>query len=454
MHDKLNILHEAEESIIPLNFELCSIIYMSGKVIAYFICNMAVNISRDVMKSGVSVYVRVKPPLGLTSSEQGNGSRDACSTSLIKCFKNSIYIESKTQKAVEDSCRSSTYTLSNCSGVIDGSTRDVFKVVELSTRYIHDCIENNKSGLICCYGQSSSGKTYTMFGSTLSNKAGQHERGLVHMAMEHILSIIDTNKYTIALRAFEVYDERIIDLITSSRDEAKPDTRRKISDGDECNKVVVHGMADFEAVVKMIESKRSMSFTSLNQSSSRSHGIVRIFIELLDDKAVGAISSLTFVDLAGSERQAKTKASGAILREGIRINKSLLTLGAVVRSLSNPKESHIPWRESKLTSVLKPFLHKDANIGFILCISSEDMCLSESISTLRFGAMLMDMRLIETANQGFLPKSFSTEEKEIANDFHESNGKSGIMPCVMIDSFLCLLLAGAHTVLLFWNFLW
>ena len=421
---------------------------------------------QDVPKSCVSVYVRVKPPLCLPSSEQGQGYSGICSASFIKCLNNSISIDSKSQNPLEDSGRSSTYTLANCSGVVVGSTRDVYNAVEISTKHINDCIQNNKPGLICCYGQSSSGKTYTMFGTTLSKKATQHESGLVQMAVEHILSTIDRKKYTISLKAFEIYDERVIDLLSASNNEGKSEKRRKVSDGDDCSKVFIRDMTDFEALVKMIEAKRSISSTSLNRSSSRSHGIVRIFIELLDDKAVGAIPSLTFVDLAGSERQSKTKSSGTILKEGIRINKSLLALGAVVRSLSrnNPKESHIPWRESKLTSVLRPFLHKDANVGFILCISSEDRCISESISTLRFGAMLMDMRLKEVASQlDFQPctpqaslahaePGCSSRKKNVSSSFPEPDRETLIVPYTMIDSLLCLLLAGANTLLLFWSF--
>lgn len=417
---------------------------------------MTSNIMEDIPQS-VSVYVRVKPSVS-ASMGQGRDSRGHCSENAIQYFSDSISIQSKSFKASEDLGRTSTFTLSNCHGVIGGSTRDVFTTVEVSNKYIDECIQKRKPGLICCYGQSSSGKTYTMFGGSPS-KAGNHdEKGLVYFAMEYIFSLVENKKYRVALKAFEIYDERVIDLIPSARNEGKWETRRKISDVDECNKVNISSISDLESVLRKIDAKRSICATSLNQTSSRSHGFVRIFIELPADGSLGSISSLTFVDLAGSERQSKTKSSGYILKEGIRINKSLLTLGAVVRSLSNPKECHVPWRESKLTTVLHPHLHKNANVGFILCISSEDRCLAESISTLRFGAMLMNLRLSEVT-QDFMPCTPQTPmaKPDLGCSAIESDGKIGVsnsdirveyLKWKILDLFLCLLLGSANSLLL------
>ena len=419
---------------------------------------MTPNIMEDIPQS-VSVYVRVKP-LASGSTGKGRDSHSHCSDNAIKYLSNSISIQSKSIRASEDLGRTSTFTLSNCNGVIGGSTRDVFSTVEVSNKYIDECIQNRKPGLICCYGQSSSGKTYTMFGGSPSKAEHQDVKGLVYFAMEYIFSLVEIKNYRVALKAFEIYDERVIDLIPcASWNEGKRETTRKMSSNvDECNKVNIHNISDFESVLRKIDAKRSICATSLNQTSSRSHGFVRIFIEVPADGSLGSISSLTFVDLAGSERQSKTKSSGNVLKEGIRINKSLLTLGAVVRSLSNPKECHVPWRESKLTTVLHPHLHKNANVGFILCISSEDRCLAESISTLRFGAMLMNLRLNEVT-QDCMPHTPQTPmaKPDLGCSAIESDGKIGVSNCdtrveylkwKIFDLFLCLLLGSANSLLL------
>lgn len=422
---------------------------------------MCENVTDNAPKTVVSVYVRVKPPLSFTASATRRSFQDSSKESCIKYDDTSVSVEHKTQKATGDVSRT-VCMLPNCHGVMDGSTRDLFEAAKVPSRYLDDCMYLGKSGIICCYGQSSSGKTYTMFGG---NSGGDHEKGLVHLAIEYLLSATESKGHKISVMAFEIYEERVIDLISSSRKENKG-TKQHVSDGVECNRVPVHSTNDFDALVKRIESRRSMCSTGLNQSSSRSHGFLRISLESPSDCPPSITSSLTFVDLAGSERQSKSKASGNTLKEGIMINKSLMTLGAVVRSLSHQREGHIPWRESKLTTVLRPFLQRDANVGFVLCISSEESCSTESVSTLRFGAMLLDMRLRESVAQDLLSCSPQTPcvQSQISCSAIEKDDRLdsiihyegfGYLFWHVVDFLVCLLLGSAHMLLLllFWKFL-
>ncbi|KAL0391505.1 UNVERIFIED_CONTAM: Kinesin-like protein KIN-7G [Sesamum latifolium] len=117
---------------------------------------------------------------------------------------------------------------------------------------------------------------------------------------------------------------------------------------------VVHGM----------NSQRQIGETSLNEMSSRSHQIIRLTIESSSHESLGRENARTleaavnFVDLAGSERTSQSLSAGTRLKEGCHINRSLLTLGTVIRKLSKERKGHIPYRDSKLTRILQTSLEE------------------------------------------------------------------------------------------------
>ncbi|KAI3828704.1 hypothetical protein L1987_02813 [Smallanthus sonchifolius] len=146
------------------------------------------------------------------------------------------------------------------------------------------------------------------------------------------------------------------------------------------------------------EAHRHIGETNMNLHSSRSHTIFRMIIESRDkvedeyaENACDAVrvSVLNLVDLAGSERAAKTGAEGVRLKEGSHINKSLMTLGTVIKKLSEGAESqggHVPYRDSKLTRILQPALGGNANTAIICNITLAQIHADETKSSLQFAS--------------------------------------------------------------------
>ena len=125
----------------------------------------------------------------------------------------------------------------------------------------------------------------------------------------------------------------------------------------------------------------------MNKKSSRSHCVLTLTIE--SKKLRGGVEHITmskfhFVDLAGSERQKMTKSTGQRLREAGNINKSLTVLGSVINSLSENKNKHIRYRDSKLTFLLKDSLGGNSKTTMIANISPAALSFSETLSTLKF----------------------------------------------------------------------
>lgn len=234
------------------------------------------------------------------------------------------------------------------------------------------------------YGQTSAGKTHTLF--------GDHSSPVNHGIVPRVFSLLSdkmsssTSKYQVFLSVLEVYNERIRDLLDPAQDNLQvfqntdgvhipQATRVEIHDEDEWAKWVLTGM-----------SNRATSATAMNELSSRSHCLVILNIIKIMGAGVIQRSKLCLVDLAGSERLSKTCAEGATQHEGQNINKSLLVLGSVINALNDSKsKSRIPYRDSKLTRLLQDSLGGSAQTCVIVCISPEMANQAETLSSLRFG---------------------------------------------------------------------
>ncbi|KAI5008641.1 hypothetical protein ZWY2020_009689 [Hordeum vulgare] len=140
----------------------------------------------------------------------------------------------------------------------------------------------------------------------------------------------------------------------------------------------------------MCEAQREIGETALNEASSRSHQILRLTIEssvkqyLGRSKSSTLVSCVNFVDLAGSERASQTASAGMRLKEGSHINRSLLTLGKVVRQLSKGRNGHIPYRDSKLTRILQSSLGGNARTAIVCTMSPAHTHIEQSRNTLLF----------------------------------------------------------------------
>lgn len=234
---------------------------------------------------------------------------------------------------------------------------------------------------IFAYGQTSSGKTYTMRGIT--EKA-------VNDIYSHIMSTPE-REFRIRISGLEIYNENVRDLLNS-----ESGRNLKLLDDPEKGTVVEKLVEETASndqhlrhLISICEAQRQVGETALNDTSSRSHQIIRLTIESThresSDCVRSYVASLNFVDLAGSERASQTNADGARLREGCHINLSLMTLTTVIRKLSVGKRSgHVPYRDSKLTRILQHSLGGNARTAIICTLSPASSHVEQSRNTLFF----------------------------------------------------------------------
>ncbi|XP_019174156.1 PREDICTED: kinesin-like protein KIN-7N isoform X1 [Ipomoea nil] len=261
-------------------------------------------------------------------------------------------------------------------------------IYELITKDIIHAALKGFNGTVFAYGQTSSGKTFTMNGS--ENDAGITQRSVndiftkIHMTTDR--------EFLIRVSYLEIYNEEINDLFAVENQ--KLPIHESLERG-----VFVAGLREeivntAEQVLQLIqlgEANRHFGETNMNVRSSRSHTIFRMVIESKgkdsSDDAI-RVSVLNLVDLAGSERIAKTGAGGVRLKEGKHINKSLMILGNVINKLSEgaKQRGHIPYRDSKLTRILQPALGGNAKTSIICTVAPEEDHVEETRGTLHFAS--------------------------------------------------------------------
>jgi kinesin family protein 5 len=248
---------------------------------------------------------------------------------------------------------------------------------------ITDDILDGYNCTVIAYGLTGTGKTYTMMGSKL-------DEGIIPRLVYNLFdSINETNEdieYTIQVSYLEIYLEKIRDLLNTKH------TNLRIRESP-YKGIWVQGLTDVYAtttdeifdIIDKGNNNRSIAETKMNPNSSRSHSIFSITVTQVQ-QSIGTktISKLVLVDLAGSESVEKTGASGLTLTQSQYTNKSLLTLGYVIRNL-HQHSGHIPYRDSKLTRILTNSLGGNSKTLLIVTCSpfSEDS--HETLSTLRFG---------------------------------------------------------------------
>ncbi|GAB1607646.1 hypothetical protein Ahia01_001048500 [Argonauta hians] len=244
------------------------------------------------------------------------------------------------------------------------------------------------NGTIFAYGQTSSGKTYTMSGT-------KESQGIIPMAMETMFAAIDNapnRQFLLRVSYMEIYNEKITDLLDPSYKSLKlMEDENRLVHVSGLKEMVLQNIDDMLDIKKKGDARRRVAETSRNEESSRSHAIFRMIIESqerqdndedLRDESV-RLSLLYFIDLAGSEKCSEN--SGDRFREGCAINKSLLVLGQVISKLSDGVSNlHINYRDSKLTRILQNALGGNSKTAIICTINPT--VVDETHSTLRFAS--------------------------------------------------------------------
>ncbi|GIX91327.1 kinesin-like protein KIF3A [Caerostris extrusa] len=280
-----------------------------------------------------------------------------------------------------------TFTFDTVFGT-DSTQLDVYN---LAARPIIDNVLEGYNGTIFAYGQTGTGKTFTMEG----NREVPEQKGIIPNSFAHIFGHIakaeGDKRFLVRATYLEIYNEEVRDLLgkdQSVRLEVKerPDIGVFVKN---LTGVVVKNADDLDRIMTLGSKNRVVGATNMNLHSSRSHAIFSITVESceegFDRKEHIRAGKLHLVDLAGSERQSKTGSSGQRLVEATKINLSLSTLGNVISALVDGKSTHIPYRNSKLTRLLQDSLGGNAK-NFLMCanIGPAGYNYDESLSTLRY----------------------------------------------------------------------
>uniref|UniRef100_A0A7N0V313 Kinesin-like protein n=1 Tax=Kalanchoe fedtschenkoi TaxID=63787 RepID=A0A7N0V313_KALFE len=314
------------------------------------------------------------------------------------------------------------YTFDRVFGT-DTSTKQVY---EEAAKEVTLSAVNGMNASIFAYGQTSSGKTYTMCGITEYAVADIYDYMDKHQDREFILKF----------SAMEIYNEAVRDLLC-------PDSAplRLLDDperGTVVEKLTEVAVIDVEHLLELISFcylQRQVGETSLNETSSRSHQILRLSIEnsacvlSSTDNASTLSASVNFVDLAGSERASQTLSTGTRLKEGSHINRSLLTLGTVIRKLSKGRNGHVPYRDSKLTRILQNSLGGNARTAIICTMSPARSHVEQSRNTLLFASCAKEVTTSAQVNVVMsdkdLVKQLQKELYRLENDLKSAGSKNG-----------------------------
>ncbi|XP_028650066.2 LOW QUALITY PROTEIN: kinesin-like protein KIF18A [Erpetoichthys calabaricus] len=254
---------------------------------------------------------------------------------------------------------------------------------------------NGYNCTVLAYGATGAGKTHTMLGLP-------SDPGVMYLTMKELYSRIDLLKdeiqCDIAVSYLEVYNEQIRDLLVNSGPLAVRE--------DSIKGVVVQGLSllqpkSAEQILEMLDygnKNRTQHPTDVNASSSRSHAVFQIYLRQQSKTANInqniKIAKMSLIDLAGSERVSATNTKGARLREGANINRSLLALGNVINALADPKskKSHIPYRNSKLTRLLKDSLGGNCRTIMIAAVSPSALYYDDTYNTLKYANRAKDIQ--------------------------------------------------------------
>uniref|UniRef100_A0A8C0E7S1 Kinesin-like protein n=1 Tax=Bubo bubo TaxID=30461 RepID=A0A8C0E7S1_BUBBB len=250
------------------------------------------------------------------------------------------------------------------------------------------------NGTIMCYGQTGAGKTYTMMGATAEYK----HRGIIPRAIQQVFKAT-AHSVRVRVSYLEIYNETLVDLLSTTTSSGTSDVPMAVVDcpqGVYVKGLSIHSVSHEEDALNLLfegETNRAIAEHTLNKNSSRSHCIFTIYIEVRsrfrvfsDVKCVN--SKISLIDLAGSERLSKTRSEGQVLKEAMYINKSLSFLEQLIIALADPKRDHMPFRQSKLTHVLKDSLGGNCNTVLVANIRGEAAHVEETLSSLRFATRM------------------------------------------------------------------
>ena len=292
-----------------------------------------------------------------------------------------------------------------------------YTVFENSTKFLIDGVVNGYNATVFAYGATGAGKTYTMLGND-SNP------GIMPLTLRDLFNKVNSfndREYKLKFWYLEIYNENIRDLLKFMSNNLD-NTDMNITSNeyldlreDPEKGVIVNGITeininnsnDMLKILKRGNRNRTQEATGANETSSRSHAILQVSIEYKDKNSGIDVeikfSKLSLIDLAGSERASATQNRGIRLIEGANINRSLLTLGNCINALCDAnmkgnKKPYIPYRDSKLTRLLKDSLGGNARTVMIANVSPSINTFEDTYNTLKYANRAKNIKTFVTRN--------------------------------------------------------
>ncbi|XP_077997302.1 kinesin-like protein KIF11 [Glandiceps talaboti] len=320
----------------------------------------------------------------------------------------------------------------------DAKQIDVYKSVVVPTI---DEVLQGYNCTIFAYGQTGTGKTFTMEGERTQDLQVEWDEdplaGIIPRALHQLFQTLQGMEVEFSVRVsfLEIYQEELFDLLGGN------DARlRMYEDAAKKGSVVISGLEerpvhDKNEVFQILEAgwkKRQTAATKMNDQSSRSHAVFTILVHIketaVDGEEMVKCGKLYLVDLAGSENIGRSGAVDRRAKEAGNINQSLLTLGRVIKSLVE-HAPHIPYRESKLTRLLQDSLGGSTKTSIIATVSPAHCNIEESLSTLDYAHRARNITNRPEVNQRMtkraLIKQYTEEIERLRQDLHAAREKDG-----------------------------
>eukprot|EP00929_Paragymnodinium_shiwhaense_P024716 TRINITY_DN15126_c0_g1_i2.p1 TRINITY_DN15126_c0_g1~~TRINITY_DN15126_c0_g1_i2.p1 ORF type:complete len:1076 (+),score=271.79 TRINITY_DN15126_c0_g1_i2:220-3447(+) len=367
-----------------------------------------------VEQSRIFVAVRCRP---LSSKERTEGCQDIC---RVMGGKLVILMDPGSQMSHDylrqDKSREKRYAFDHAFGQ-DAPTDEVFAA---TTKPLIGAVLQAYNASVFAYGSTGAGKTFTMIGTAeVPGVMLRTVEALFNKAAEAADAASSGGRtYAIRCSFVEVYNENLRDLLTADGREGILDLRE-----DPIKGMCVANVTETEAesssevldLLRQGNSRRTTEPTAMNVTSSRSHAVLQIMVMQRDYDTMDAMSGkLSLIDLAGSERASQTDNRGARLIEGANINRSLLALGNCINALASGS-SFVPYRDSKLTRLLKDSLGGNCRAVMIANVSPVHYSYEDTLNTLKYANRAKNIRV--TAQQQIAkPDMHVSEYAKAIND--------------------------------------